>query len=81
MAPEGGTTHLHIGDTCVNICYAGNYIHRVEAAGLKWCFRCRERTWHSWYCVGDPPRVLTYYEPSWECRCSQCGRDHTRFPW
>lgn len=43
----------------------------------RWCFGCRERLLHEWQLWGDAEP--SYYEPSWMCICSNCGRDRTEF--
>jgi hypothetical protein len=54
--------------------------YRCEAAGTKWCFKCRARHPHYWVLMGDPPEVMSWYDPHWSCRCANCGEDYTRFP-
>jgi len=44
----------------------------------RFCFRCRRRTVHRWFVIGDPNP--SYYGPTTSCRCGSCGEDHTNFP-
>jgi len=57
-----------------------SHLYREHAAGDLWCFRCRRHLPHTDQLLGDPPDVLTYYEPQWVRRCSSCREDHTAFP-
>lgn len=54
--------------------------YRRDPAGDRWCFGCRARLPHDDVLIGDPPEVMSYYEPVWVRRCSGCGRDRTQFP-
>lgn len=49
-------------------------------AGVKWCFGCRKRLPHDDVCWGDPPEVMSYYDPQWFYECPGCKKDRTRFP-
>lgn len=52
-------------------------VKRVEAAGDKWCFRCRKRLSHVAVLLGyDRP---SYYDPMWTLRCAGCGGNYTIF--
>ena len=48
--------------------------------GERWCFGCRKRLPHDDVLLGDPPEVMSWYDPVWVCQCSGCGRDRTEFP-
>ena len=45
--------------------------------GLRWCFGCRKRLPHIGEIWGDSEP--SYYEPVLVLKCSQCGKDRTRF--
>lgn len=64
----------HVG----SVCMTNETPLRVEAAGLKWCFGCRARRQHYWELMGDVEP--SYWEPTWVCRCAECGKCLTRFP-
>jgi hypothetical protein len=53
--------------------------HKREAAGVKWCFRCRKHLEHDHVLmVCDDP--YSYYGTHWKQECSRCKGDFTRFP-
>lgn len=54
-----------------------NRFIKSEPAVLRWCFGCRKHLDHEWQLWGDSEP--SYYEPSWMCICSGCGRDRTEF--
>ena len=65
------------------------HVIKREDAGVRWCFGCRKHLPHEWLLLHDNPHPLpddypveqlSYYEPVWTCRCSQCGKDRTAFP-
>jgi hypothetical protein len=51
-------------------------LKRIQG-GDCWCFGCRKRLPHEQVLLGD--ELPSYYEPVWVYRCSQCGKDRTRF--
>lgn len=73
-------THLHIGGQCVLLVPGPSHEYRREPVGEKWCFNCRARLPHDFVVKGDPPDVLSYYEPVGFYECSRCKRDCTQFP-
>lgn len=57
-----------------------SHVYRSEDGGVRWCFKCRAHLPHVDELMGDPPDVLSYYDPVWVTRCSRCGECHTQFP-
>lgn len=78
--PVIGCDHVHIDGACVYLLRGPTHEYHREPIGDRWCFRCRKRLPHDFVVMGDPPEVMSYYDPSPGYRCSGCGQDHTRFP-
>lgn len=80
VATAPACTHVHIGGDCILLVPGPSHEYRREDAGIRWCFGCRAHLPHTDVLLGDPPEVLSYYDPVWVRRCSRCGKDRTDFP-
>lgn len=77
---EIGCDHLHVGGQCVYLMRGPSHEYKREPLGVKWCFRCRAHLPHDWVLIGDPPEIMSYYDPQWVKECSRCEKDYTDFP-
>lgn len=70
--------------TCVEIpggviCLPRDWVEFARRSDvIRWCFRCRARYQHDWVLEGESG--ITYYDPQWSRKCSNCGEDHSLFP-
>jgi hypothetical protein len=56
------------------------YSRTPDSRPTRWCFKCRKRLAHEVVVLGDPPEVMSYYEPIAMIECPQCHEEHVLFP-
>ena len=56
------------------------YSRKADSRSTRWCFKCRKHLPHEIVVHGDPPEVMSYYEPVINIECPQCREEHVLFP-
>lgn len=59
----------------LTVCYTGHHdlLHAEFEERPRWCFNCRCHVRYNLYLYGD--REPSYYGPSWDGRCPNCGQN------
>jgi hypothetical protein len=65
---------------CITPGPSHEYSRKPDSRPTRWCFKCRKHLPHEIVVIGDPPEVMSYYEPIAKIECPRCRGEHVLFP-